>query len=45
MMLDGISFIDIKNQAGHSSLEQTNEYAIYANPIGSEQIKNKASNF
>jgi integrase len=42
---DGISPIDVRNQAGHSSLEQTNQYAKYANPEGSEQIKKKASEF
>ncbi|MEN8122710.1 MAG: hypothetical protein ABFS35_20380 [Bacteroidota bacterium] len=30
---------------GTTSLEQTNEYAKYANPTGSEQIKTKASDF
>jgi integrase len=45
MLLDGIPAIEVRNQAGHSSLEQTNEYAIYANPTGSEQIKNKATDF
>jgi integrase len=45
MLKDGIPAIEVRNQAGHSSLEQTNEYAIYANPIGSEQIKNKATGF
>jgi len=42
---DGISAIDVRNQAGHSSLEQTNQYAKYANPEGSEQIKNRSSEF
>jgi integrase len=42
---DGINPLDIRNQAGHSSLEQTNQYAKYANPEGSEQIKNKSSEF
>jgi integrase len=42
---DGISPIDVRNQAGHSSLEQTNQYAKYANPEGSEQIKKKSSEF
>jgi len=45
MLMDGISPIEVRNQAGHSSLEQTNEYAKYANPTGSEQIKTKASDF
>lgn len=45
MLMDGISPIEVRNQAGHSSLEQTNEYAKYANPAGSEQIKTKASDF
>jgi len=42
---DGISAIDVRDQAGHSSLEQTNQYAKYANPEGSEQIKNRSSEF
>lgn len=45
MLMDGISPIEVRNQAGHSSLEQTNEYAKYANPTGSEQIKTRASDF
>jgi hypothetical protein len=45
MLLDGIPPIEVKNQAGHSSLQQTEEYAIYANPNGSEKIKNKVSSF
>jgi len=42
---DGINPLDIRNQAGHSSLEQTNQYAKYANPEGSEGIKNRSSEF
>ncbi len=45
MLMDGISPIEVRNQAGHSSLEQTNEYAIYANPKGSEGIKNNVGKF
>jgi integrase len=45
MLMDGISPIEVRNQAGHSSLEQTNEYAIYANPKGSEGIKNNIGKF
>jgi integrase/recombinase XerD len=39
MILDGVPLIDIRNQAGHSSLEQTNQYAKYTNPKGNEFIK------
>jgi len=42
---DGINPLDIRNQAGHSSLEQTNAYAKYANPEGSLQIKTISSKF
>jgi integrase len=42
---DGINPLDIRNQAGHSSLEQTNQYAKYANPEGSDEIKNRSSEF
>jgi integrase len=45
MLLDGIPPIEVKNQAGHSSLQQTEEYAVYANPTGSEKIKNKGVKF
>jgi integrase len=42
---DGISLIDIHDQAGHSSLEQLEEYTIYANPEGRDQIKGRSSGF
>jgi len=45
MLMDGISPIEVRNQAGHSSLEQTNEYAKYVNPTGSQQIKDRATDF
>jgi len=32
--------VHILNRSGHSSLQQTNGYAICANPIEREQIKN-----
>jgi len=42
---DGIPGIEVRNQAGHSSLTMTEKYAKYANPNGSEEIKNKSSKF
>jgi integrase/recombinase XerD len=40
MLIDGVPAIEVRNQAGHSSLEQTNQYAKYAYPKGSDFIKN-----
>lgn len=45
MFKDGINPLDIRDQAGHATVAQTNEYAIYANPQGSEQILTKSSEF
>jgi len=45
MLTDGMPAIEVINQAVHSSIEQTNEYAIYAIPTGREKINNKAADF
>ena len=42
---DGINPLEIRDQAGHSTLEQTNVYAKYANQKGGEDIKTKSSEF
>jgi len=45
MLQDGISPEEVMKQADHSSLDITTIYVKHANPTGSEQIKNKSSNF
>ncbi len=39
MLQNGVNPLDVRNQAGHASLEQTNAYAKYVNPEGSDQIR------
>jgi integrase len=39
LIRDGVDLLQVRDQAGHSSLEQTNQYAKYANPKGSDSIK------
>lgn len=45
LIRDGVSLPEVRDQAGHSSLEETNKYAKYANSAGSEQIKKKGAKF
>ena len=45
MLQDGISPEEVMKQADHSSLDITTVYVRHANPSGSEQIKNKSTNF
>ncbi len=45
MLQNGVNPLDVRNQAGHASLDQTNEYAKYANPEGSDQIRKKSGKF
>lgn len=45
LLNDGISPVDVRDQADHSSLEITNVYTKHANPNGSHAIMNKASEF
>jgi integrase len=39
LIRDGVDLLQVRDQAGHSSLEQTNQYAKYANPKGSDIIR------
>jgi integrase len=45
LIRDGVSLLEVRDQAGHSSLEETNKYAKYANSAGSEQIKKRGAKF
>lgn len=45
MLDDGISPVEVMKQADHASLEETTKYALHFNPAGSEQIRNKTTDF
>ena len=45
MLNDGISPEEVMKQADHSSLDITTIYVKHFNPVGSEQIKQKSSQF